>query len=100
MEVRLLRGLVGLRAHLDDDEVCWNRIGNAELVPEGCEMMVDRHPQASIYSHRPIGLGRDESKGKFRLTCLASGHDTHKVVAHDPVFKSSVPNYRDFHLRQ
>ena len=24
--------------------------------------MVDRHPRASIYSHRSIGLGRDELK--------------------------------------
>ena len=30
-------GLWGLKAHLDDDEVCWNRAGNAELVPEGWE---------------------------------------------------------------
>lgn len=28
-------------------------------------MMVDRHPQAGIYSHRAIGLGRDELNGKF-----------------------------------
>ena len=68
VEVRLLRGLVGLRAHLDDDEVCWNRIGNTELVPEGCEMMVDRHPQASIYSHRPIGLGWDELKWEILVS--------------------------------
>ena len=26
------------------------------------KMTVDRHPEASIYSHRPIGLGRDELK--------------------------------------
>ena len=31
------RFLRGLQAHLDDDEVCWVRIGNAELVPAGWE---------------------------------------------------------------
>ena len=25
-------------------------------------MMVDRHPQANIYSHRPIGLGGNDLK--------------------------------------
>ena len=30
-------GLRGLQARLDDDVVCWNRLGNAELVPEGRE---------------------------------------------------------------
>ena len=34
-EVRLLRGPAGFTGHLDDDEVRWNRIGNAELVAEG-----------------------------------------------------------------
>ena len=30
-------GLRGLQAHLDDDEVRWTVIGNAELVPESWE---------------------------------------------------------------
>ena len=29
------------------------------------KMMFDRHPQATIYSHRPIGLGQDELKWEF-----------------------------------
>ena len=33
----LCAGLRGLQTHLDDDEVCWNRIGNAVLVPDGWE---------------------------------------------------------------
>lgn len=31
------QGLQGLQAYSDDDEVCWNRIGGAEHVPEGWE---------------------------------------------------------------
>lgn len=56
-------GLPGLQAHLDNDEVCWNRIGDAELVPAGAgKTMVAWHPRARIYSRRPTGLGRDDLK--------------------------------------
>ena len=56
----LYAGLWGLHAHLDDDVVCWNRIVNLNSYLRDEKMMVDQHPQASIYSHRPYGLGRDE----------------------------------------
>ena len=46
-------------------------VGNAELAPGGEKMMVDRHSEATIYSHRPIGLGRDELKWEIleKLMC-------------------------------
>ena len=64
-------GQLGLQAHLNDDEECWGTVGNAELVPAGWKMMVDRHPQATIYSDPPIGLGWDELKWELpgRLMC-------------------------------
>ena len=34
--------------------------------------MVDRHPQANIYSHRPIGLGRDELKWEIPATAVVA----------------------------
>ncbi len=40
--------------------------GAGELTRNSCrlagEMLIDPHSQASLYSHRPIGLGRDELK--------------------------------------
>lgn len=37
-ECGALRGrLRGPQAHLDEDEVCWDRIGNADSLPEGSE---------------------------------------------------------------
>ncbi|MCH7622313.1 MAG: hypothetical protein IH870_10500 [Chloroflexi bacterium] len=34
--------------------------------------IVDRYRQVSIYSHSPMGLGRDEVEGKFRLLVLGN----------------------------
>ena len=55
-------GLRGLQADLDEDDVCWNRIGDAELALEAGKMLVDRHRRASIYSPHPVGLARVELK--------------------------------------
>jgi len=33
---------------------------------------VDRYRQVSIYSHSPMGLGRDEVEGNFRLLVLGN----------------------------
>ena len=46
MDCAFCAGLRGLQAHMDDDEVCWSRIGNAELVPDGGEDDVARHPRS------------------------------------------------------
>ncbi len=34
--------------------------------------IVDRYRQVSIYSHSPMGLGRDEVEGNFRLLVLGN----------------------------
>ena len=55
-------GRWGLQAHLDDEEVCRNRIVTLKAYLQAGKMMVDPQPKASIYSHGANGLGRDESK--------------------------------------